>query len=274
MSSLTPLPDYNPVPRVEIELEAGDVPVGTAFITIIATIEGRAFEVRGAIEQGWAGADSFLDMEAAFGVPIAYTLVTMDVNKTVLARTSLGTTQVDCTDTLIQQPLNPQLNAIVARLAATGGEVRRGVDADTRYPEGFALPVVTARSPRRGITGLNLDLLVESGTMADALWSTLGTQDAPELPVWLVRTPPPHRIPRVLFCYVPELVEVDLSWGRNLARFTATVDEVQPPAPGLIVPLLEYADLDAAYATYADRDAAYDTYAEGDADWSLAGLAP
>lgn len=273
MSTLTPHTDYNPVPRVEIDLVGSDVPAGTKFITLLATVEGRSFEVRGVIEEGWAGAAGYLDMEAPFGVPVTYTLVAMNAAKAPIARTNIGTTQVDCNDTLIQQPLNPQLNAIVHRLAATGAEIRRSVDADTRYPEGSVYPVVTARSPRHGITGLVLDVLVESTTMAKRLRATLGRDDAPELPVWLVRTPPPQPIPRLLFCYVPELMEVDLSWGRNIARFSATVDEVLPPAPGLIVPLLEYADLDAAYATYAARDAAYATYADGDSDWTLAGLA-
>ena len=50
-------------------------------------------------------------------------------------------------------------------------------------------------------------------------------------------------------------------------------DEVAPPAPGLFIPLLRAADVNAFYATAAAANAAYLTASDLNRDYSLAGYA-
>ena len=55
----------------------------------------------------------------------------------------------------------------------------------------------------------------------------------------------------------------------EILRWDITADEVAPPTPALIVPILTYADFNDAYATYAEFNAAYASYLEASRDYSL-----
>lgn len=272
MATLTPLADFTPVPRVNIAMVAADLPVGTTSVSLFKVVGGRTISVRGAVLRAFVTSLTLQDMEAPFGVATNYLAEGFNSLGASLGRVSLGTTTLDVTDSVIQQPLDPSLSAKVTRLQALGSELHRKVRGELVTPEGRVRPTLIAEGPRQGLSELDLDFLVEPAG-ADTLIASLGTEDKPQLPVWLIRTPPPQRLPRLLYVFVPDLVEVPYP-NNGVVRLQAQVDEIEPPAPGLVTPPLSYADLDAAYATYALRDAAYASYAAMDSDWSLAGLVP
>lgn len=94
------------------------------------------------------------------------------------------------------------------------------------------------------------------------------------MPVWLIRA---HHgfLPRVFFCYVRTLVEVDINLRHRgeWTRFQAVVDEIAPPAPALVISPLSYTDLDVTFESYDDMDAAFPSYNARDTAWDLAGAA-
>lgn len=275
MSSLTPHTDMVPVPRVEVVVDPGDLLPGTASITIRHRGDGREFFVRGAIDRSGVATVVAFDYEAPFRVEAVYEVLCFSSAGDYIGAVLIGSTTVECDLTVIQQPLDPKLNAVVRRLRATAETVSREARAELVDIEGEALPSLVGTGPRRGVSGLLLDLFVDSHEMADRLQATLGTYAQPQPQVWLVRTPPPMRIPRVLYCHVPALTEVEVNnhLGMSSIRFQATVTEVPQPAPGVSPAVLRYSDVEALYADYSDVEAVYTLYSDIQRDSSLIGAA-
>lgn len=275
MSSLTAQNDMTPVPRVEIVIAPADVLAGTVTVTIRRRAENRYFFVRRGIGRSIASTLVTIDYEAPFNVVSTYEALCYDAAGAYLGAVQLGSTTVSCDQTVIQQPLDPRLCAIVYRLESTGAEISRPMPGDLARLEDAALPRVIGQGPRQGVTDVALSLLVTSQEMGDRLQATLGTYETRQLPVWLVRTPPPQRLPRVFFCFVPNLaeLEVNLHAGGSMIRYSATVTEVPPPAPGLSPAVLRYSDIKTVYPTYSALKAAYSLYSDILRDQSLVGAA-
>ncbi len=270
---LTPLPDMAPVPRVLIDAPMSLFPAGAATVSFTRTSEGVTHDVRGGQRLPATVPAIVTDPEPGFGVVSTYTVVGRNSAGDVIGTFPVGTVTLEYSKVVIQQPLDPRLAVEVERLAAPARTIRRSTPGELVYPEGQSRPGLVGLGPRRGVQDLTLEVRVQSNAAADMLQATLGTEDAPQLPVWLVRTPPGQRIPRVLFCHVPELVEQDVSWYSERVVFAAEVTEVRPPAAGIAGSGLTYSDVGVFYSTYSALGAAYATYSDIARDTSLVGAA-
>jgi hypothetical protein len=311
--SLVPRTDFAPVPRVEIRIEpllqyqggdafttgdelsggdasstglplqggsastvAVDVPEGTDRVTLWRRSEGRAFKVRGAVRRVFTGGGGFQDFEAGFDTTSAYELECFD-GDLPLGRVSFGTTVLphfgDPADVLVQQPLNPHLNVVLGATWHHGHSIDRVAPGGPVRLQQRSLPTLVGADVRSGVA---TQVHLEAGTRAaaEAAWATLGTEDEPQTPVWLIRGVHPL-IPRVAFfdATTVEEVDYDLSMGGTRSRFVLATGEVAPPAPGLVVSPLSYNDLDASFSSYDEMDAAFVSYDARDSAWEYAGAA-
>ena len=312
--TLEPRADFAPVPRVEIRFQEltvldgggpGDVgelldggsplstgpvldggapamvsvelPEGTDRVTLWRRCAGRAMKVRGAVSRQFAGSGGFLDLEAGFDVPSLYEVECFS-GVDSLGRVPVGSTVLpgpsDPWVTLIQQPLDPSLYAVVEETSANAPEVGRFAGGSAVQVDGRSFPVMVANGPRSGVQGMELSFAVSSRDAAEAVWATLGDEDRPMLPVWLVRSRHPL-LPPVFFCDAFGVQEsgVDLHVGGSQSVFSLRTSEVAPPAPGLVVPTLTYDDLAAVFPTYEEMAAALPTYPEWESAWEYAGAA-
>lgn len=313
--TLTPRPDFFPVPRVEIELQdelvvdggspgaaVGDivdggapggaptnvfdggspstttvaVPDGTDAVTLWRVSEGRQMKVRGVVGRAFANAAGWVDLEAGFDIESTYIADCYSAGA-LLGRVNLGSVVLPWNghpwEAVIQQPLDPRLYAVVTVNVAEQTRVSRSAPGSLNRPEGSGYPLMVGAGPRGGARS-SARFRVYDRTAARDLWATLGSESAPQLPVWLVRSRN-ELLPRVLFTDARDVDEqsVTTDMGGDVSDFTLPITEVASPAPALVLGTLSYTDLDVSYASYDARDAAYVSYDEMDRDWSLTGAA-
>ena len=254
-----------------------EVPEGTEQVTVWRRSQGRSFKVRGAVSRPILGLGGVLDHEAGLNVASSYELECFAGGQLV-GRVSLGAVTLpwvgDPNAVLVQQPLNPNLNATVVNLEDSWRTLTREAPGRSVAVEGRGFPRVVASGPRGGVTGVDLDFGAPSRGHAEAVWATLGDEENPQLPVWLVRSPGGF-LPSVFFAQVGALAEEDLDVrnGGGWSRFRAVVDEVAPPAPGLVVASLTYDDLAAVFPTYEEMAEALPRYSDWSSAWQYAGAA-
>ncbi|WP_292698145.1 hypothetical protein, partial [Microbacterium sp. 69-10] len=275
---LAPLPDMAPVPRILVDVVPSQFPPGAVTVGLTRTAEGRTFDVRGGQRLPAGSPAVVTDSEAPFGLESTYTVVGYDADGNVVGSLPAGSVTLDCDLTVVQQPLDARLSAVVRRQDGTAAELVRSTPGEVMYPQGKVVPGLVGLGPRRGLAGVPLDLTCDADQV-EALQASLGTYEVPQLPVWLVRTPPDDtggtRLPAVFFCHVPELVEVD-AWrhtGTGWSRFRATVTEVSPPAPGITATVLTHSDVKALFTTHSEVKAQYATHSDLKRDTSLIGAA-
>lgn len=272
---ITALPAMNPVPGVSVSFAAADIPAGTTKVTVWREADGRTFKVRGGVDRAFSASLGLLDLEAPFDTESAYELECWN-GATFLSRILLGSVTLPWTggdnELLIQQPLDPHLCLVVENLDGSWPAITRDSAGERVLTEGAHYPVLIGFGPRQAAKSVDLDVAVTSRAEAATLWATLGTEERPQLPVWLIR---PHYglLPRVFFCHVQTVAEVDIdtAMGNEWSRFKSTVDQIAPPAPALIVSPLSYTDLDVTYASYTTMDSAFASYNARDTAWNLAG---
>lgn len=255
--------------------KAVTLPAGTDRVTVWRRSQNRDMKVRGGVDRTFTGTFGMLDLEAGFDVYSTYELECWD-GGAQLGRVPLGSAVLpwvgDPHGVLIQQPLDPSLHVVASNLVGSWKSMMRDARGELVLPQGASYPALIGGGPREGVKEATVDFGVFTRADAQAMWDTLGTVERPQLQTWLVRS---HHgfLPRVFFCRVGALTEVDVNLrvGREWSRFQATVDEIQPPAPGLIVAPLSYDDLDVSFASYADMDAAFASYGARDTAWAFAG---
>lgn len=310
--TLTPLADMGPVPRVEVRVspsttydggapgdsapdlsggspaaagpvfDAGtpstlmvDVPEGADRVTLWRACEGRSLKVRGGVDRFYGGSFALLDLEAGFDRPSAYELECWD-GATSLGRVSLGSVVLpgpaDPWVTVVQQPLEPRLSVVFEETEVNAPGVGRVGPASLVTVEGASYPRLVSQGPRSGLSGVELSFIATTRETAAAAWATVGTEDDPQLPVWLVRSRHPL-LPAVFFCDTRGLQEVgvNLHVGGSQSRFELTVDEVAPPAPALVISPLSYDDLDVSFVSYDAMDDAFTSYDARDSAFEYAG---
>lgn len=269
--SVVALPDFDPVPRVQVTF-ASLHPLA-ATITVERFSDDRTWRVRGAIRVYALGGFGVLDFEAPNGVPSTYRAEQFTTAGVSLGYTDAATVTLEWEGNCLHQPLDPSKNSRADFRDSATKALVRATPGSAVHPQGARLPRYMGSGERRGLSGVNLDVVTDTLVDADGLNSIWGSYSEPQLPVVCFRSPPPTRIPRTLFAWIPEPVEEEqtLHLSGEMIFWSLSGTEVQPPAEGLVVPLLTYDDLDAAYATYDERDAAYATYLEMDTDYSLAG---
>jgi hypothetical protein len=116
--------------------------------------------------------------------------------------------------------------------------------------------------------------MTTSFTDAETLKNMFGTYDTPRIPILCVRTPPQFFIQPTLFLHIPEhtYTPVDAPTGGETVLWSMTGDEVEPPAVGLVEPVLTWDDVAARYAGWGEVAAAYPTWLELSRDYTLAGI--
>ncbi|MBO1739663.1 hypothetical protein [Leifsonia sp. TF02-11] len=268
--ALTASTDASPCPRVLVVFSS--LAAGTQTINVYRTAEGRQFRVRGGVNLFAVGGAQVMDFECPFGVPAAYQAEQFDSNGASLGFTDTATVTLSVTRSWIHQPLSPALAVTGKVTMDSANDFVRPAPGSTEWPEGATVGrLISGR--RRGLSGTQLNIKLASTSDSDTFAKMFGdyTTDFPS--VLCIRTPgPAPRIPRLLFaaCTSPHEVVAGIN---RLIVWQMTVDEVAPPAPGLILPLLRRKDIDAAFATRAARAAAYATRGARDADYTKAGLA-
>ena len=259
--TVTPLTDEAPAPRTEVVFGALH-PDTTSLRAIHRLGDGRDYRVRKSINRAVVGATSILDNEAPFGIPVTYRAEMLNVGGDSLGFTDTSTpVTLDVDDTWVHNPLDPTTAVKVSLLAESSHEWSRPVPGQVHFPIGRRVGVVVSGA-RGGLRGLKLSVMVESIAEADRFAKLVGDYTTTTVPVLCFRIGANQRmrIPRPLFAAVldPKERELNLSQsqvGELVAFDMAGLDEVSPPTPALVVPLLTRADLNAYYATRAALNA-------------------
>lgn len=250
--TLTVSTDANPMPRVEVLFSS--FAAGTVKVTVYRLAQGREFKVRSAVNAATAGALSRIDFEIPFGVPVTYRAEMFDASGVSLGFTDTATVTMSIPDMWVHNPLNPAGGVKVMFRGSAARELSRPVEGDVFYPQGRRVGVVIS-GQRRGLQGVVLDIIVDSVADADKFAALVGDYSTTTIPVLCFRLGANDRVrlPRPLFAFVQDPREVDVTYalGGEKIAFEMVGDEVSPPAPALIVPLLTNADLNAYYATNA-----------------------
>lgn len=267
--TLTAFVDTNPCPRVLVNFTT--VPATTQTINVYRVSEGRQFQVRGGVGLFATGGVAFFDFECPFGVPCSYRAECFTSGGASLGFTDATLITLNSTVSWIHQPLSPILAVPVKVLLNSANQISRPSPGGTTWTEGSTVGA-TIGGQRRGVTGMSLNIKMANAADANEFISIFGTyiQDFPS--VICIRTPPPLRIPRLLFAGVLDPQEAIGGINADL-RFNMTVDEVRPPYPGLIIPTLRREDIDFFFATRTLRAAAYATRVARDIDYTKAGIA-
>ncbi|MFZ4843957.1 hypothetical protein [Mycetocola saprophilus] len=259
---LNPMPDDQPCPRVE--LVARDLPPSTTAVTIWRTAAGRTKEVRGAIRTNASDAISLVDFEAPFGVPLTYRVEPFTATGDSLGLIGLAETQLDVDETWVHNPLNPFGSVVVSFRGSAVGAISRPVDGQVEHALGSRVGRVVS-SGRRGVVGVSLDVMTETLADADKVAALLGDEGNELPPVLCFRIGARDRVrlPQPFYAAVLDIVESSFDYtegtGEKIAHHMSGT-EAAPPVPGLFIPLLTYAHLNAYYASYAALNADNPTY--------------
>jgi hypothetical protein len=267
--SLTSFTDANPCPRVLVTFST--LASGTQTINVYRVSEGRQFKVRGGVNLFAVGGIAVMDYECPFGTPVTYRAEQFDSGNNSLGFTDTSTVSLAVTQSWIHQPLSPTLAVPAKVMMDSANDISRPSPGAVLYPEGATVATIIG-GQRQGISGMQLNIRLGSTADADEFLSMFGGYTADFPSVLCVRTPPPLRLPRVLFagCLAPHEV---IGGVNALLTFQMVVDEVQPPSAGLIIPSLRRKDIDFAFATRALRASSYATRLARDNDYAKAGIA-
>lgn len=267
--TLTGSVDANPCPRVLVNFTT--VPATTQTINVYRVSEGRQFQVRGGVGLFASGGAAFFDFECPFGISVSYRAECFTAAGASLGFTDSTQITLACTQSWIHQPLSPVLAIACTVNLNSANQISRPSPGATSWVEGGTVGA-TIGGQRRGISGMTLNIRTASTSDSDEFLNMFGNYVADFPSVICIRTPPPLRIPRLLFAGVLDPQEV-IQGVNAMTGFNMTIDEVQPPSPGLIIPALRRDDIDIFFATRTLRAAAYATRTARDIDYSKAGLA-
>lgn len=247
--AITLLTDVTAAPFVEVFID-DLIPEATS-LTVYRLAAGREFQMRGAVRAPTAGAFTRIDFEIPFNIPVTYRAELFDAAGDSLGFTDTATITLVCADTWMHNPLNPAGGVKVELGGDSANVISRPVPGTVSRPLGRRVGVVLSE-PRYGVVGLKLDVRTTTDADADAVQAMCGDGGMP--PIVCVRLGSRDRVMRVpqpLFLSVLDVPEVDIThqWGGGEISHQMEGDEVDPPIPGLFVPLLRRMDLNAFYAT-------------------------
>ena len=269
--TLTPFTSA-PCPRVEVFFAS--FVAGTATVTVYRLAGGREFRVRGAVRTPVSGALSRLDFEVPFGMPVTYRAEQFNAAGVSLGFTDSSSLTVDSEDSWMHNPLNPAGAVSVALAAASAPSVTRPTPGAVSRPLGRVVGVVLSQ-PRQGVTGLQIVVRTSSDADADLVQGMVGDDRTPPVVcLRLGRRDGRMRVPQPLFLSTLTVEEVETSFEDidNLLEHRFQGDEVDPPTPGLYVPLLRRKDLDAFFATRSAMNASALKRSDLDRRYDLAGF--
>lgn len=270
---ITLLSNVTAAPFVEVFIE--DLIPEAASLTVYRLAAGREFQMRGAVRAPTAGSFTRVDFEIPFNVPVTYRAELFDEDGNSLGFTDSASITLSVLDTWMHNPLSPRGGVKVQLTAASAQRVLRPSPGVVSRPLGRRVGVVLTE-PRQGVTGLVLEVETETEADADAVQAMCGDSGQP--PVLCVRLGSRDgrmRVPQPLFLSALSVPEEDIThrWGGGVIRHQIEGDEVDPPIPGLFVPLLTRADLNAFFGTRGSLNSAGLTRADINRLYSLAGSA-
>lgn len=272
--TLTSYVDDSPCPRVEVFFPSFDA--GTAYVTVYRLAGGQERQVRGAVYAPTGGTLTRIDMEVPFNVSVTYRAEQFNASGTSLGFTPSGAVTVVSAETWMHNPLNPEGAVQVALLDSAVKKLSRPVPGQISRPLGRRVGVVLSE-PRQGLNGAVFDVFAASDDEADRVQALVGNGFDSAVPVICVRAGSgnPMRVAMPLFLGVLDIPEEDVNvrYGGHGTIHRIEGDEVDPPIPGLFVPLLTRADLNAAFATRAALNAGGLTRADINRRYDLAGTA-
>ena len=251
--TITTYVDEFPCPRVEVFFPS--LASGTVTVTVYRLAAGREFEMRGAVNAATGGTLTRIDFEVPFNVPVTYRALMFDEDGLPIGYTDPTETTVESPYTWLHNPLDPSGAVHVRALAGTADEISRPVPLTIARPLGRRVGVALAE-PRLGVAGLVYNVYAPDLATADKVQGLLGDYRSATVPVVCIRIgqeDEPMRIPRPLFLGTAAIIERDVGvrMGTGTTRHDMVGDEVAPPIPGLFIPLLTAADINAYYATAA-----------------------
>lgn len=300
---ITPYTDASPMPRVELFFAT--FAAGTTSVTVYRSALGRERRVRGAIDAPTAGTLTRIDFEVPFNTPVAYRAEMFDEGGGSLGFTDASTlgdvveglspsaalspsaslapgevvvgSGLVVRDSWIHNPLLPSGGVRVELAPSTGSAISRPVPGIVSRPLGRRVGVVLSE-PRSGVSGLQFDVHAADLDTADRVQRLLGTDRDPTVPVVCIRLGRDDarlRIPQPFFMSAFDIAEVavDVRWGGTTTIQQMQGDEVDPPIPGLFVPLLTAADINASFATARALNISHRRAVDVNRRYDLAGAA-
>lgn len=300
---LTPYVDADPAPRIEVFFQ--EFLPGTATVSVYRSAHGREALVRGAVQAATAGALTRVDFEAPFNSPVAYRAEMFDADGVSLGSTAVGSlgdmisglapsaslapaddlapsefvagVGLISADTWLHNPLFPQGAVKVQLYPTSGASINRPVPGVISRPKGRRVGVVLSE-PRQGVTDLQFDVVTTDLETADKVQALLGDAERDLTPVICIRLGKDEsrlRVPQPLFLGVLNIEEVgvDVRWGGENTIQNMKGDEVDPPVPGLFVPLLTAADINVSFASAASVNAGHARAIDVNRRYDLAGAA-
>lgn len=233
--------------------------------------DGRTWLVRGGVDI--ATSVAVRDFEVPSGVTSTYRAEMFNAAGESLGFNEPASVTMPEFGPVVHQPMDPSLYAPVVNLLGTAGTLSRPTPGDIAYTQGATVGRRIGQR-RRGLSGVNIEFMTETIADADMVQSMLGTYETEQVAVLCVRTPPPIRLPRTLFVSSDTLeeIETDVHMGGTDVRYKMQGDEVEPPFPGLVKPLLTYGDID-TFGPYSVQDANWASYSDRDRAYELAGAA-
>ncbi|WP_336647519.1 hypothetical protein [Microbacterium sp. MMO-10] len=270
--TLTAFTDASPCPRVEVFFAS--FAAGTATVTVYRLAGGREHRVRGAVRAPVSGALSRIDFEVPFGVPVTYRAEQFNAAGISLGFTDSSSVTIDSADSWMHNPLDPAGAARVIIGDETAKTITRPTPGVVSRPKGRVVGVVLSE-PRQGVTGLQVLVRTSADADADRVQGMVGDDNMP--PVVCIRLGGDDRrmrVPQPLFLSALSVAEIDVNhrWGGSELAHSFEGDEVDPPTPGLYVPLLRRKDLDAFFVTRAAMDASAMKRSDLDRRYDLAGF--
>lgn len=243
-------------PRVEVLFSS--LAPGAASVSVYRLADRREFLVRGAVRASTAGQFSRVDNEVPFGVPATYRAEMFNESGGSLGFTDSASITVAESGTWLHNPLDPAGAVRVEFRDNAARDLSRPAEGDVFYPMGRRVGLVIG-GQRRGLSGVQLDVIVDDVESADRVQAMLGDYQVQTTPVLCFRVGAFDRVrlPKPLFASVFDLREQDLTYvlGGTQIAFEIQGNEVSPPTPALFISLLTRADVNAYYASRGDVDA-------------------
>lgn len=270
---ITLLSDVTDAPFVEVFID--DLIPEAVSVTVYRLSDGREFQMRGAVRADTAGTFTRIDFEVPFNVLVTYRAELFDGAGVSLGFTDSASITLSVADTWMHNPLDPA-GAVRVILGDDGGwSVTRPTPGVVSRPLGRRVGVVLSE-PRQGVTGAQFNVRTSSDEDADKVQTMVGDRGMP--PVLCIRLGSVDqrlRLPQPLFLSALSVSEVDMDhrWGGNELSHRFEGDEVDPPIPGLFVPLLTAADINVSFPSAAVLNSEHLLASDVNRRYDLAGAA-
>lgn len=258
-------------------IEVDDLDPGVESITVWRDDGGRWVEVSGAVEVPVAGSWSGVDWECGFNRVTAYRVEQFDSAGLSLGFLPAVSVMLSVAETWVQNVLAPRDGTPVMWTDSALRDIDRPTDSEVVFARGATYGTAVG-SARRGIVGVNLEMVTDTLAQADKVQALLGSPGNELPPVLCVRKGAGEgfaRVPHTMFVHTPSINEVDFTvrFGGESVIHQMMATEARRPAKKLGTPLLTLADLDAYYATLGAIDSDNLTLGDLDRRWDLAGFA-